>query len=1110
MRGKRALRRLTAMKGTDNKRIHPPNRRPGATGRSLLLLALLFACAAHAQRAVVISASLSATRQSARLYTQAVDLESGTVLPGGAALPGSSLLGTPVTGVFAEKDHLPEGFIAVATGPSDPALHPDSGYPETGISLVRPLPFMVMVKRFHESEAGWREWAADVLSDPSPPGLLILGSRAGGTDTAPMVGRARLFGGGADAAGTLTAEWSLPGAPVAGLWISGARSAVVLCAGQGGAAPVLVKCDLGAQQTLRRAADELAGWNAACTDARALVRLPETDLSVVAFSGRIPGTGSTEPASQVYVVDSTKLTVMAGPVNLRGMVDRIHVVDDKNLWIASRAPGTDFAYVTKLHVDPATATATLEAEYPLTGAMDGFLTARDPATGSVAVALGTRLEIWPEGKRGELRQEYENPIRDLCWTADGLLVGEAGRVHLADAATGVSKRVIQLQTGHVVAIVPVTVGPQGTDKPVSAGPANRIIAPSVMLFRGEAAGRELRALNIESDGVPGPWRVAYDAAQMPWLVIHPLSGHGSGTVYMGVDPARRLPHTLAEGWLSVSLEGGSPPVPAQDSPAKVLLRVEPAPASARTILWLWPDAATQMRDPSNPRGMAGLASQLAAAPQYFSHAESSDPVTSPLDPYAVIVLHAGAAVRGVLSRQALVDYVADGGGLLVVGGADKGQAETLGPWVAPFGAVTLSDPAPVANASPAHAGPEPIRSWPGMPMSAAYGFRAAIGGARDAFAPKALKVLRVPEGPAEAPALFLARSFGYGRVALLASEAPLRAASSGGLPETFARELFVWLAGAGISAQDMDRDGLTDDLEDLNGNGARDPGETDWIRADTDGDGISDGLEDWNRNGMVDPGETDPRNPDTDGDGFWDSADPSPAPVFDAPRIAGVMPYAGPAEGGGIVLVRGEGLLPGAEYRFGGQPAECLAPGDGSCALVRVPELAGNSGGAVSVSAILPGRGLRADLPGGYQYQSRSRAAVTLVSLEPAASGGGNAHGRLGVVLSVSPPCAFANAVVLVTPPAIPGFSWQALPSKKATLHIFTNDEAGISITGDAQPNSTAGVTLAEITWTCPNPVGGVIEFPVPGALVRTVEGGRMLEQPAGISIPIPRPAPPG
>jgi uncharacterized repeat protein (TIGR01451 family)/MYXO-CTERM domain-containing protein len=70
--------------------------------------------------------------------------------------------------------------------------------------------------------------------------------------------------------------------------------------------------------------------------------------------------------------------------------------------------------------------------------------------------------------------------------------------------------------------------------------------------------------------------------------------------------------------------------------------------------------------------------------------------------------------------------------------------------------------------------------------------------------------------------------------------------------------------------KDTDGDGIPDDVEDKNGNGKVDPGETDPTKRDTDGDGLDDGVEDANKNGKVDPGETDPTKRDTDGDGLVD------------------------------------------------------------------------------------------------------------------------------------------------------------------------------------------------------------------------------------------------
>jgi hypothetical protein len=74
-----------------------------------------------------------------------------------------------------------------------------------------------------------------------------------------------------------------------------------------------------------------------------------------------------------------------------------------------------------------------------------------------------------------------------------------------------------------------------------------------------------------------------------------------------------------------------------------------------------------------------------------------------------------------------------------------------------------------------------------------------------------------------------------------------------------------------VDDPDTDGDGLPDGLEDGDGDGLLDPGETDPSLADTDGDGLSDGDEDANANGAVDSGETDPTLADTDDDGADDA-----------------------------------------------------------------------------------------------------------------------------------------------------------------------------------------------------------------------------------------------
>ena len=123
----------------------------------------------------------------------------------------------------------------------------------------------------------------------------------------------------------------------------------------------------------------------------------------------------------------------------------------------------------------------------------------------------------------------------------------------------------------------------------------------------------------------------------------------------------------------------------------------------------------------------------------------------------------------------------------------------------------------------------------------------------------------------------LLMKMGYGRVALITSVDYYRSVIAGD-PQAVGCGLAIlrWLYTSGQEALDADGDGLTDDQEDLNGNGLRDPAESDWTSADTDGDGVPDGLEDRNRNGITDAGETDPLRTDSDEDGIPDGADSTP------------------------------------------------------------------------------------------------------------------------------------------------------------------------------------------------------------------------------------------
>ncbi|MBF5042640.1 hypothetical protein FGE12_09530 [Aggregicoccus sp. 17bor-14] len=124
---------------------------------------------------------------------------------------------------------------------------------------------------------------------------------------------------------------------------------------------------------------------------------------------------------------------------------------------------------------------------------------------------------------------------------------------------------------------------------------------------------------------------------------------------------------------------------------------------------------------------------------------------------------------------------------------------------------------------------------------------------------------------------------GLFRAALLASVLTAAAACSGGGDGTDPVDSGTPDGGGPVitpTATDSDGDGIPNSVEDKNGNGRVDEGETDPNSRDTDCDGLLDGPsqgsmkgEDQNANGTVDPGETDPTKLDTDGDGLTDGVE---------------------------------------------------------------------------------------------------------------------------------------------------------------------------------------------------------------------------------------------
>ncbi len=160
---------------------------------------------------------------------------------------------------------------------------------------------------------------------------------------------------------------------------------------------------------------------------------------------------------------------------------------------------------------------------------------------------------------------------------------------------------------------------------------------------------------------------------------------------------------------------------------------------------------------------------------------------------------------------------------------------------------------------------------------------------------------------------------------------------------------------------DSDGDGIDDGVEDADGDGEADEGETDPTLADTDGDGLDDGVEDADANAVVGPGETDPTVADTDDDGVDDGAEVAGGfdPLDDDSDDDGLLDGTEDADGDGVVATTesdpllfdtdadglGDGVEAGLTAPEGGDTNPLLFLADADPATTTDPLLVDTDGG---------------------------------------------------------------------------------------------------------------------------------------------------------------------
>ncbi len=1047
---------------------------------AILLLALAAtAGGAEAQRILAVSTAFSATHEAARIYLHSVDLQWGGPLPGIQSLRGVA------AGPLLLS---PNGKSALISSDESPLPGSPGNSATAWLAGVQSTPFALKTET-RIAKPGARAVCLLEMPGQQLVRVLMLASGGNGHATAYAVPwDARKHG----AFGAPGHEWELPGPAVAVKRLPSGAQAAALCARrEGGTALAILDLASNAPPLTVPIGDK--GEEA---DARpaGLAVTPDERYVLALVSGFGPNAPAGEPVSWLHVYDAANFTPVCAPLEITGSArpedNPIHPEGGQGWWVASVLPGTGFAYATCVRFEGGVLAKA--AEYALNGVPGSFELAVSPGGAAVAVAVERRLEIWPNGERAQLAVQYEDAIRVLHWDNEHLLLAEGPCLHAVNPATGEPVKTAQLEDGQVTdfVVVPERAVPQddedadglsaederrlgsspaspdsdGDGLPDGSDPAPRTPTPwletrPLVTFRGEAVGREVQCLPIAiHQGEDAVWRVSYDAAALPWLRLHPTSGKGPGFVYMGVDPAHASESPSSSGALRVDLMPSAPAErmgPARES----WVRVAPGRSLPPKVLWIWPDEQhAGIRDDSDPRRMKALADLLSAPPHFFAHQEVTGPYNDSLEPYTIVVIGAEAAALGAVTRQAVLDYVKNGGALLFIGKyLEAESSRALTDWLSPL-AIRINTAVQV-NGRFAVAGDQRVlRYWrdfevkDGCAIGAEKGYVLEQGGAKGVGA------------------VCVAREYGLGRIVLLAASTPLETAALAKAPErVFADELFTWLARARVDFEDSDGDALPDSLEDANGNGAWDAGETDYRDPDTDGDGLSDGVEDVNSNARVDDGETDPRNPDSDDDGVFDGADSTPCPVFGSPVLLSMLPQT-PAEGGRIVIATGENFTPDSVFWFGERRAPSVRVVSGSQALVLTPDFGEDEGGETPVSVMTNQGQLEGVLPGGYQYSPRSRVRITLI---PAITAQTEAErsGELLIRAEVPAGVVLGRVVLILRADPEAGFVWGEITpgdaARAAGAKVYGRSLGGALLVVAESAPRLFGKTgdLVRITW---------------------------------------------
>lgn len=622
--------------------------------------------------------------------------------------------------------------------------------------------------------------------------------------------------------------------------------------------------------------------------------------------------------------------------------------DQGEIWALTHTPGRGFVYLSQFG-DGAEA-----RQLSFSGVHETPVLARGTGGASedhVALALDRRVQMYDRELKRYQSIDLPHPAGALVWTPQNLLAGLGNRLWLL-SYEATPKAITAFDTGHVVGIIPVT-GAKSAE--YDAVPKRRL--PRQIQFSENRIGLESHALALTDP--------ADILEKPPWIKVTPGTG---SHVSLSVDSASLPRGTTGFGEILIRAQG------ADEMPYRIITRLVSRSAPEPRLLWIRNPAAIPQSVLWGSSAFSTLVRTLSSYPAMIRHDELAAPANIDLAAYSGIVLTSANAAHGILTRQEILDYLAGGGTVYLLATLQPGQTDLQSTrWLDAVG-IQISAAAPLSGVFTAPRRTGLLRHWADTAIE-----RGAALNATD------LRTRLVPAGDDPDSAILAVGAYGRGRVIAVASSTPLEnRALEDPRGLRFAQALFDLRGQPDAELNDADQDGIPDHVEDRNGNGTVDAGETDALNADTDLDGIPDGLEDINQNGFVDELETHPLLADTDADGVPDPADIQPLPPTGTPYIAAVEPSTMPAEGSGTITITGRNFSPDSQIWFGQTQTPGFRVLSSSQVEAIVPPLSQADPEPVTLRVVNDDGGQAAELENGFRYTAASPATLTLRPLRAA------------------------------------------------------------------------------------------------------------------------------